>query len=159
MRLDADKDYLVCDYCSNIYVPDPNDDGVRVLEETTANGGLVECPVCAIPLFHAALDGQRILYCQRCRGMLIDMDIFAPLVEDLRSRQQAVAELVLPVDSKELDRRLLCPHCRAEMDAHIYGGGGNVVIDDCEPCQVNWLDHGELARIVRSADRQFTYGL
>jgi Zn-finger nucleic acid-binding protein len=42
------------------------------------------------------------------------------------------------------------------MDTHYYGGPGNVVIDDCSRCFLNWLDHGELMRIVEAPDR--TYG-
>jgi Zn-finger nucleic acid-binding protein len=38
------------------------------------------------------------------------------------------------------------------MAAHIYGGPGNVVIDSCENCQVNWLDHGELRRMALAPD-------
>lgn len=159
MRLDADKDYLVCDYCGNIHVAEVNEEGVRLLDETAPTEGNAECPLCAVPLANAAIHGQRILYCRRCHGMIIPMDIFAPLVEDLRSRREAAAEIVRPLDSKGLDRRILCPHCRQEMDTHAYGGGGNVVINDCERCEVNWLDHGELDRIVRAPDRQFSLGL
>jgi Zn-finger nucleic acid-binding protein len=36
------------------------------------------------------------------------------------------------------------------MEAHFYGGPGNVVIDTCESCSLNWLDHGELARIAQA---------
>jgi Zn-finger nucleic acid-binding protein len=38
------------------------------------------------------------------------------------------------------------------MIAHLYAGPGNVVIDSCEQCQVNWLDGGELRRIALSPD-------
>jgi Zn-finger nucleic acid-binding protein len=38
------------------------------------------------------------------------------------------------------------------MITHRYGGPGNVIIDSCERCQANWLDYGELARIVRAPD-------
>jgi Zn-finger nucleic acid-binding protein len=41
------------------------------------------------------------------------------------------------------------------MDTHLYGGGGNVIIDDCENCDLNWLDYGELDRIVRAPDREY----
>ena len=159
MRLEADKDYLVCDYCGNILVADANEEGVRVLDESAPAEGIAECPICASALVQAAIDGQRILYCRRCHGMLIPMDIFAPLVEDLRSRLAATSEIVRPFDSRELDRRILCPHCRRKMDTHVYGGGGNVVISDCEHCTVNWLEHGQLGRIVRAPDRQFSLGL
>jgi Zn-finger nucleic acid-binding protein len=35
---------------------------------------------------------------------------------------------------------------------HPYGGPGNVVIDTCERCGVNWLDPGELRRIAMAPD-------
>lgn len=44
------------------------------------------CPVCHVSLMHASLGGQRLRYCTRCRGMLIGMDVFVSLVQDLRSR-------------------------------------------------------------------------
>ena len=28
-------------------------------------------------------------------------------------------------------------------------------MDDCEKCSLNWLDYGELERIVRAPDRQY----
>jgi len=40
------------------------------------------------------------------------------------------------------------------MDTHIYGGPGNIVIDNCPECRLNWLDHQELARITTAADAQ-----
>jgi Zn-finger nucleic acid-binding protein len=155
MRLEADKDCLVCDYCGNIHVAETNDDGVRVLDDTNPSEGNKDCPLCALPLADAAIDGQRILYCRRCHGMLIRMDIFAPLVDDLRSRRAGTAEFVRPFDSEQLAKRIQCPLCRQQMDTHPYAGGGNVVINDCERCEVNWLDHGELDRIVRAPDWQF----
>jgi Zn-finger nucleic acid-binding protein len=27
-----------------------------------------------------------------------------------------------------------------------------VIIEDCEQCELNWLDHGKLMRIVRAPD-------
>jgi Zn-finger nucleic acid-binding protein len=38
------------------------------------------------------------------------------------------------------------------MDTHYYAGGGNVVIDDCSRCELNWLDAGELMAIARAPD-------
>jgi Zn-finger nucleic acid-binding protein len=155
MRLEEDKDYLVCDYCGNIHVGEATGEGVRVLGEPAS----AQCPVCSIPLLHAAIDGQRILYCQRCRGMLISMDIFVALVADLRSRRDVSSRMMRPVDQKQLDQTIRCPHCGQDMETHVYGGGGNVVMNDCERCEVNWLDHGELERIVRAPDRQYAVEL
>jgi Zn-finger nucleic acid-binding protein len=44
------------------------------------------------------------------------------------------------------------------MDSHVYGGGGNAVIGSCERCEVNWLHHGGLDRIVRAPDRMYSTG-
>jgi Zn-finger nucleic acid-binding protein len=37
------------------------------------------------------------------------------------------------------------------MDTHFYGGPGNIIIDDCDRCSLNWLDAGELMRIALAA--------
>jgi Zn-finger nucleic acid-binding protein len=37
------------------------------------------------------------------------------------------------------------------MQNHFYGGPGNLVIDTCERCHLNWLDPGELRRIARAS--------
>ena len=34
-------------------------------------------------------------------------------------------------------------------------GPGNVIIDTCESCSLNWLDYGELQRIVRAPDARY----
>jgi Zn-finger nucleic acid-binding protein len=36
------------------------------------------------------------------------------------------------------------------MDVHPYGGPGNIVIDNCPHCRLNWLDSGEFFRVVRA---------
>ena len=152
MHLEADRQYLRCEYCGTMHFPDPNADGVRVLEEPSDRS----CPVCAVPLTHAAVGDQRILYCGRCRGMLIPMDIFTEILLDIRSHRQATVGAGSPPDWKGLDRRIHCPQCRASMDTHSYAGGGNVIIDACENCSLNWLDYGELDRIVRAPDPVWT---
>jgi Zn-finger nucleic acid-binding protein len=151
MRLDDDKDYFLCDYCGNVFFPEPDDEGVRVLGEPVAEA----CPVCAVPLVHAALLGHRFLYCQRCRGMLIDVDTFVATIEDLRAHRETPAELPHGPDPHDLGRHIRCPQCHEEMDTHPYAGPGNVIIDNCERCEVNWLDYGELRRIVRAPDHQY----
>jgi Zn-finger nucleic acid-binding protein len=148
MRLKHDAEYLVCDYCANIYFPEPNTDGVRVLGETAA----ASCSICSVPLIHAAISGHRILYCGRCRGMLIEMDVFIAVIQDLRARRAGTSDAARQPDWQDLNRRLKCPQCGQLMDTHPYYGPGNVIIDDCERCMVNWLDYSELERIVRAPD-------
>ena len=147
MRLHADEDCLKCDYCKSIFFPAKDDDGVAVLCIPADEA----CPVCGIPLMHAALAKVRIRYCTRCRGMLIPMGVFMALVEALREGDNGT--LIAPTpDPHDLQRHIDCPHCHKRMDTHFYNGPGNVIIDDCSDCLLNWLDHGELMRIVRAPD-------
>jgi Zn-finger nucleic acid-binding protein len=152
MRLKPDVDSFVCDFCQTVYIPQANEDGVRVLDESAS----LACPVCRASLVHAAIAGTRILYCRACRGMLIGMDRFVGLIQDLRSNRDTPAATLPPPDPKDLQRRINCPRCGNRMDTHPYGGPGNVIIDDCEHCQVNWLDYGELQRIVRAPDHHYS---
>ncbi|HEX4592946.1 MAG TPA: zf-TFIIB domain-containing protein [Bryobacteraceae bacterium] len=96
-----------------------------------------------------------MLYCNQCRGMLIGMDTFIAIVHNLRVRGEISAETAHQPDWSEMDRRIKCPQCGEEMDTHPYGGGGNVIIEDCERCELNWLDHGELEQIVHAPDREY----
>jgi Zn-finger nucleic acid-binding protein len=154
MRLKSGWDSLACDYCRNVYFPDKNDDGIRVLGEPAAEA----CPVCGLPLMHASLFGQRLRYCTRCRGMLIAMDVFVTLVQELRSHTDSVPAVPRALDPRDLQRKLHCPHCHHRMDTHCYGGPGNFVIDDCSPCRLNWLDHGELDRVTHAPDHIYGDG-
>jgi Zn-finger nucleic acid-binding protein len=147
MRLNSDEDHLKCDYCKSIFFPEKNDEGVSVLAVASDES----CPVCAIPLMHAALAKIRIRYCTKCRGMLIPMGTFMALVEELREGDPGTMIAPTP-DTHDLQRKIYCPHCHRHMDTHFYNGPGNVIIDDCDNCELNWLDHGELMRIVRAPD-------
>ena len=141
-------DTLVCDFCHNVVVPDTNDDGVSVLEEAPGQS----CPICInLPLMQATLAKLPLLYCTKCRGMLVSMEEFQTLIDALRATQRG-SIIQPPMDPGDLNRRINCPKCHRPMEAHSYCGPGNVVIDSCEPCSLNWLDHGELARIAQAPD-------
>lgn len=147
MRLNTDEDHFRCDYCKAVFFPAKDDEGVSVLAIPSGE----DCPICAVPLMHAALAKIRIRYCTKCRGMLIPMEVFLALVDELRENEQGT--LIAPTpDAHDLQRKINCPHCHQRMDTHFYNGPGNVIIDDCETCSLNWLDHGELMRIVRAPD-------
>lgn len=147
MRLKPDEDSYSCDYCHAVYVPEKNDDGVRVLGEPSDEN----CPNCNVALMQAALDKTRILYCTKCRGMLIPMDAFRNLISSLEALQGA-SMIQPPASPADLSRLLSCPHCSQHMETHLYAGPGNAVIESCEKCSLNWLDHGELARIIHAPD-------
>ena len=139
------QDCLACDYCKSVYFSEKNEDGVRILDEVP---GLL-CPVCAIPLMNASLTGLPLRYCKQCRGMLIQMGEFTALIDALRTEEGGV-RIPPAADPSELRTKIDCPQCRQRMDTHFYAGGGNVVIEDCSSCLLNWLDHGKLMRIVHA---------
>jgi LSD1 subclass zinc finger protein len=147
MRLDAGAESLTCDYCHSVFFPEKDDDGVRVL----GTPGKEMCPLCSAGLVQASFSGVQIQYCTSCRGMLIAMDVFAALVQELRQGNDGGVIPQAP-DRSELDRRLTCPHCRQAMDTHFYAGPGNVILSDCERCSLVWVNHAKLMRIAHAPD-------
>jgi Zn-finger nucleic acid-binding protein len=154
MRLLDGRECLTCDYCKSEYFPEKNEDGIRVLDGRSE----LSCPVCAVPLAHAILEAHQILYCTRCRGSLIPAPVFVLILRDLRARRGDATATPHPPDPQELQRRIQCPQCHRAMDTHYYAGPGNVVIDDCAWCDLNWLDAGELMTIVRAPDHAGEFG-
>jgi Zn-finger nucleic acid-binding protein len=107
------------------------------------------CPVCGQTLVAATIDGRdRIDACTGCEGLLIPLPLFATTVA--AKRRTAVTPAVLPPggQARDLARRINCPNCREEMLTDWYYGPGRVVIDRCEPCELVWLDGGELQRVI-----------
>jgi len=147
MRLSRDQGLMICDYCGSQATPPVDEDGVVVLDPTER-----QCPVCKTRLVNASIDTHELLYCSRCHGMLFDMEKFLPLLDVLREYRYWSRSSQAP-RAFEDGRVLHCPLCNQAMDRHPYGGGGNVDVDSCEPCEVLWLDRGELSRIVAAPDR------
>jgi Zn-finger nucleic acid-binding protein len=148
MLLDKATDSWSCSYCKTAYYSERNEDWVRVVSQTSD----LACPICAVPLAQAEIGENKLFYCTRCRGSLIPVEAFVFLLEDLRAKQGGEWVISRPADPQELRRSIRCPRCGRQMDTHFYGGPGNVVIDDCAACELNWLDKGELARIVRAPE-------
>ena len=84
--------------------------------------------------------------------MLIAMNQFAAVIDALRAREARTFRVAPPRRQDPAGRVVTCPSCAQPMHGHIYGGPGNVVIDSCERCQVNWLDSGELRQIAAAPD-------
>jgi Zn-finger nucleic acid-binding protein len=155
MRVEPGKDYLICDYCGYMHFPDADPDGVRILGDPTK----WPCPRCSLPLLQASIAGAQVVSCGKCHGMLIDMEEFLVVIEELRSRHEHSEYAGQQPDWRDLDRDTTCPKCRQRMDTHPYAGPGNVIIDTCESCSLNWLDYGELQRIVRAPDGHYAIAI
>jgi Zn-finger nucleic acid-binding protein len=127
-------------------------DGVEVGSETTK-----VCPACQALLSDGTIQNRSVLYCTKCRGVLVSIDTFLPLVEFLRALRHPTGSDIQPRDNSDADRGFRCPQCEKTMEGHPYGGPGNVNIDTCEACSVIWLDHDELQRIVMAPDHYPVY--
>ena len=148
MRLDRGKGLMVCDYCLTEAIPPVGEDGVRIVSDSKYT-----CPVCAgRTLSDGLIEAESVLYCQTCRGMLIPIERFLPLTEHLRAIHERPARYMTPRSDRDADRGLSCPLCSRKMEAHPYGGPGNVNVDNCESCGRIWLDAKELQRIVVAPD-------
>src|SRR5215212_2173714 len=137
------RTHLRCPYCTSLVFPEPLDEGVVLLEGEHP----VDCPACRQTLANGALDGERVGHCRKCRGILLTNAHFARVVARRREVGQVRTMGVEPVDPRELRRVRHCPKCRRRADTHVYGGGGNAVIDSCDRCRLVWLDAGELTML------------
>ena len=79
---------------------------------------------------------------------MIERRSFAGVVEKRRAWATETPEPPIPLNRQDLERKVRCPACTGPMTTHPYYGPGNVVIDSCEPCELIWLDFGELEQIV-----------
>ena len=147
MPLDENRVYFYCAYCSSYYVPDPNIEGVTLLEEKSS----LKCPLCATTLVAAAASGVRILACPNCHGNLIQHFNLRPIIEAAQPTDSGLGRLNRPPDLPERRRKLVCPSCHRIMESYPYGGPGAVIIQGCGSCRLIWLDFGELSKIIWSS--------
>jgi Zn-finger nucleic acid-binding protein len=149
MRIIRDKGISICDHCGHQQETPAVVDDLEIVAQTAH-----ACPVCATPLSQGRLHGHPVLSCGSCSGLLIEMNRFTTVVEAVRAYDVGSFRAALPPRQTPGDRVLNCPTCGHRLISHQYSGPGNVVIDTCERCLVNWLDHGELRRIALAPDRR-----
>jgi hypothetical protein len=82
--------------------------------------------------------------------VLVAMENFVSVIDAARIREERSGPNP-PRRQTPGDRTIDCPSCHRPMLSHFYGGPGNLVIDTCEACHLNWLDPGELRRIARAS--------
>lgn len=148
----AGRNYRCCEHCSSFYFLEPfeeSSDQVMRLHEVQET----RCPVCAVPLELGSMERREVWFCDRCRGILLRCEDFVEIVQVRRARL-AGSETPVPLDLHELRRALDCPVCQRRMETHPFCGPGAVVIDSCSRCAVLWVDHGEIAQIVRAPGRR-----
>ena len=149
MRIIRDKGLLICDHCGHQQESPAIAEELEVLSPSTH-----KCPVCATPLSEGRLHGHGVLSCGQCSGLLIEMNRFGSLIDAVRAYDVGSFRTTTPRRQQPGERTLQCPLCAKPLLSHTYAGPGNVVIDSCERCLVNWLDQGELRRIALAPDRR-----
>jgi Zn-finger nucleic acid-binding protein len=148
-RIVRDKGLLVCDHCGGEQDAPAIAEPLELLGETSQ-----PCPACTTLLSYSRLHGHPLLCCPTCGGLLIDMNRFTTIINAVRSSDVGTFRTTMPRRQNPGERTLACPSCRQPMASDHYAGPGNVVIDTCGRCLVNWLDQGELRRIALAPDRQ-----
>jgi Zn-finger nucleic acid-binding protein len=148
VRIDPASGLTVCDHCGSEQELPVAVEHLELLSETSSL-----CPACSTPLSEGRLEGHPLLCCGCCFGMLIAMNRFVAIIEAVRAREARSLTTAQPRRQNPGERQLACPTCKQPMVGHLYGGPGNVVIDTCERCLVNWLEPGELRRIAVAPDR------
>jgi Zn-finger nucleic acid-binding protein len=138
---------LTCDHCGTEQELPAALEYVELLEATDRR-----CPLCSTPLTESRVDAVPLLCCPGCFGMLIQMRWFAAVIDAARLYEPRSVQTLPPRRQSPGERHLQCPTCGQPMIDQVYGGPGNVVIDTCERCGVNWLDPGELRRIATAPD-------
>jgi hypothetical protein len=117
-----------------VYLPDKNVDGVRAFDQPS------EFLVPSLPgaPLHAPVARRRILSALPGHA---GPDAGVRGSGPGPPRQRGGATEIAPIPgTHQLDRRTRCPQCGRDIDTHYYAGGGNVVIDDCSHCELNWLN-------------------
>ena len=152
MALAKSRDYLRCGHCGTYHFPEAIEaDGIRIVGRT-ANPP--NCPVCSTGMSHALIDNEHpVEFCTRCRGILLPRTAFALVTQRRRAWATSPPAEPLPLNRDELRRRLACPTCGRTFDTYTHSGPGNVIIDNCVPCDMIWLDFGEMRQIVDAPGR------
>lgn len=142
-----------CEYCGGYDFPDPNQDGVALLDELSP----YVCPMCKKSLVSAIVKNVRIFSCPDCRGNLIDQSKMLPILSQTQPLDSTSESSHYLPNKSELTRTAVCPSCQKMMDAYPYGGPGNIIIQGCDECRLIWLDFGELSRIIHSFSQMYNH--
>ncbi|OYP29868.1 zf-TFIIB domain-containing protein [Rhodopirellula sp. MGV] len=154
MRWISNRNHHRCLSCDTYVFASELDDPAEPLERLGQAPG-VACPKCHVPLEFANLHGKwRVCLCTRCRGYVIEKGCLATIIHEKRMAYQGEDAAPTPMDPRELDGQLDCPACLEAMETHPYYGPGTVVINSCNGCGVAWLDHWELAAIIRAPGKR-----
>lgn len=151
MTLYRSRDYYHCEHCGGYHFPDQDQDGLRVLGENPEG---IDCPRCRVVLrLVNYADFFQGYQCPKCQGLLFNRTTFREAIDFQRSRIKTPPDPYSTFDPVELERETFCSVCQRKMETFQYNGPGNIIIDTCHPCDLIWLDFGELQKVVNAPGR------
>ncbi len=139
-----------CRSCNVYQFPNGLDEGLGPITSCGQTTSFL-CPKCEVCLEVGSItDSVQVCFCNNCRGFVTSSQSLGQLIAQMRSAYQGPDDRPQPLNPQELGIYDACPACREKMDSHPYYGPGNLVLNTCNRCQLAWLDHGELAKIIRA---------
>jgi Zn-finger nucleic acid-binding protein len=153
LKVEENQNIFRCDYCGSYDFPNPNLDGIALLDEISPYA----CPICSKPLVAATIENVRIFSCPICRGNLINQSKMLSILRLASTDDTICEDQPHHPDLSELQRKLICPACHKTMDDYPYGGPGNIIIQGCSHCGLIWLDFGEVSSILRALAQMYQH--
>lgn len=107
------------------------------------------CPDCGVPMSDEALGGVTLAACPACQAVTIGRDALLRL----RGVDRTTHPLLRPSPGEVApaggahEAARACPSCQQTMSSFRYRGG-SVRVEQCAHCQLLYLDHGELAKVL-----------
>ncbi len=84
------RNYFRCQTCRTFHFPSPLEASPDHLTPLGDQSGIA-CPVCHLPLREGMIEGNQILFCEKCRGVLATGPQFSDIVVRLRRETYSAA--------------------------------------------------------------------
>lgn len=130
---------------------------LNLFSDPDKSGEKLNCPHCRTPLEEISYEGAPIYKCSYCNGVLAGQSKirsiliredkeFSPEIVRLAHNIVASREKIQYYRAKDpqLPWVINCPQCQKKMHRHFFVYSYPVEIDQCNTCEVYWLDKDEL---------------
>lgn len=106
------------------------------------------CPACAVPLIREDYESAWALRCPSCRGALVSRDRLDRIKRDPERHPDLLKQEARAEHAGDTGSAVGCPRCHAIMKKKVLTrGAAELHLDYCPPCDLYWLDGGELALV------------
>ncbi|MEZ4317182.1 MAG: zf-TFIIB domain-containing protein [Myxococcota bacterium] len=113
----------------------------------------IPCPRCSTPLDPCDIEGVPVDRCPTCTGMLVEQKHLSGWIDALVKLMGPIGEDTPIQVVPDAHGIASCPDCGAAMERFGYLEARVVTLDRCRPCQLVWIDEGELPTMVAMVGR------